>query len=118
VVIKEIEVEYRELRSTGYPSYNNVTHGISLRAQLHDGDTDYDVLAKLQKRAIEEVKIAHGDVVSTTESIVSVAAINELSSRVGLLSNVLRGGFLNGVAKERLEQVEKATQALVDNIPF
>lgn len=32
MIIKEIEVEYRELRSTGYPSFNNITHGVSLRA--------------------------------------------------------------------------------------
>ena len=120
MIIKEIEVEYRELRSQGYPSYNNVTHGITLRAQLEEDDSEGTCRTTLQLKAKQIVKTAHGDDVDWSDKVaVKAGSVSELRTDVRLLSDVLRGGFLNGEAAERLADVEAVSESLFNStIPF
>lgn len=117
MIITTIEVEYRELRSKGYPSFNNITHGVSLRAELAVGENESDALARLQQRASEEVRIAHGDVVEVKPKDNSVL---ELCSYVLRLHKTLEGGsVLNSEAKACLTLADEiATKLSGDNVPF
>jgi hypothetical protein len=52
---------YGELRSSGYPSFSNTRHEVTLLASLEEGDTALEALAKLEGYAKAEVKRRFGD---------------------------------------------------------
>jgi hypothetical protein len=65
--IDRVEVTYGELRSTGYPTFSNKRHELTLGAALEAGECARAVQAKLYELAKREVKKAFGDNVDQTE---------------------------------------------------
>lgn len=59
--IKTVTVEYKELRSAGYPNFSNKSFGICYSAEVESFDDPEDVKRKLLEKAIKEVKLLHGD---------------------------------------------------------
>lgn len=59
--IFQVAVTYGELRSTGYPSFSNTRHEVSLYARLEDGETAAETIAKLREAAKADVKRQFGD---------------------------------------------------------
>lgn len=61
--IKSVSVTYGELRSTGYPTFSNTRHELTLEADLTEGDTPRGVCERLRSIAKHEVKKLFGDAV-------------------------------------------------------
>lgn len=59
--IFRVGVTYGELRSTGYTSFSNTRHEVSITAALEEGETGQDVIRKLEQFAKDEVKRQFGD---------------------------------------------------------
>lgn len=59
--IHRVEVTYGELRSSGYPSFSNKRHEISLRATLEPGDSAKSAVERLHGYAKAEVQRLFGD---------------------------------------------------------
>jgi hypothetical protein len=54
-------VNYGELRSTGYPSFSNTRHEVSILAALEEGETAQEAIRKLDLHARAEVQRQFGD---------------------------------------------------------
>jgi UDP-N-acetylmuramyl pentapeptide synthase len=65
--INRVEVTYGELRSTGYPTFSNKRHELTLGATLEAGESARAVHAKLSELAKREVRKAFGDNVDQSE---------------------------------------------------
>ena len=65
--IDRVEVTYGELRSTGYPTFSNKRHELTLGAALESGESARAVQAKLHELAKREVRKAFGDNVDQSE---------------------------------------------------
>jgi hypothetical protein len=65
--IDRVEVTYGELRSTGFPTFSNKRHELTLGAALEAGESARAVQAKLHELAKREVRRAFGDNVDQTE---------------------------------------------------
>ena len=65
--IDKIAVTYGELRSSGYPSFSNKRHEITLEAALEPGESARQVKDRLHELAKREVRLAFGDNVDQTE---------------------------------------------------
>lgn len=59
--INEVTIEYKELRSSGFPTFSNKTYGITYSAKLDDTDDADDIKRRLLAKAIKEVRLLHGD---------------------------------------------------------
>jgi len=59
--IKTVTVEYKELRSAGYPNFSNVTYGLNYTADVEENEDVNAVKRLLLEKAIKEVKLLHGD---------------------------------------------------------
>jgi len=59
--IKTVTVEYKELRSSGYPNFSNATYGMAYSAEIDDGENIDEVKRYLLEKAIREVKLLHGE---------------------------------------------------------
>jgi len=59
--IEKITVRYGELRSTGYPSFNNKRVEVELCAALQPGEVPRQQKDRLLGHAMEAVKEAFGD---------------------------------------------------------
>lgn len=59
--IKKITVEYKELRSTGYPNFSNQTYGIAYEAEITEDQNPDECRRELMQRVIKEVKQLHGE---------------------------------------------------------
>jgi len=59
--INKVAVTYGELRSTGYPTFSNKRHELTLEASLEPGESARNVKDRLQDLAKREVCKAFGD---------------------------------------------------------
>ena len=59
--IKEITVEYSELRSSGYPNFSNKKYGLSVSATVGENETPKQVKDTITKNIIDQVKMFFGD---------------------------------------------------------
>lgn len=116
--ITKVTAEYGELRSTGYPKFENKKHAISYEAQIGPDD-DFDQLRRLlHARAVADVKRLFGDDVEGPDlkphSQTSSEMIDAARSLIASLSNsfVLSENVLN-----QIERLRKATDAF-DQTPF
>jgi len=65
--IDRVAVTYGELRSTGYPTFSNKRHEVTLEAALEPGESARIVKDKLSELAVREVRKAFGDNMEQTE---------------------------------------------------
>ena len=65
--IERVTVTYGELRSTGYPTFSNKRHELTLEATLEPGESARTVKDRLHELAKREVRVAFGDNVNQTE---------------------------------------------------
>lgn len=65
--IEKVTVTYGELRSSGYRTFSNTRHEITLQASLETGESARDVKDRLGELAKREVRLAFGDNVDQTE---------------------------------------------------
>jgi hypothetical protein len=59
--IKSVSIEFKELRSAGYPSFCNKTFGVGYQADVEDSENPDEVKRELLERAMTDVKRLHGD---------------------------------------------------------
>ncbi len=65
--IEKVTVTYGELRSTGYPTFSNKRHELTLEASLGPGESARTVKDRLHELAKREVRKAFGDNVDQCE---------------------------------------------------
>ena len=59
--IVKIGVEYKELRSSGYPNFSNTTYGVNYEAEVLESEDKEVCRRQLMEKAIKDVKTLHGD---------------------------------------------------------
>jgi hypothetical protein len=67
VKIEKVAVTYGELRSTGYPTFSNKRHELTLEASLEPGESARAAKDRLCELAKREVRKAFGDNVDQCE---------------------------------------------------
>lgn len=71
--INAVSITYGELRSTGFPSFSNTRHELTLGATLDPGETARTVQNQLMDIAKREVRRAFGDNVDQKELPLDIA---------------------------------------------
>lgn len=118
--ITKVGVEYRELRSTGYPNFSNVTHGVTLEAEVGLEEQPVKVRAYLRTVAIQEVKTLFGDpgeVRSDAEVRVSKDALDALVSVAEDIDNSV-GYWASDDLQEKARQLGQRARDIMEPIPF
>lgn len=59
--ITKIGVEYKELKSSGYPSFSNTTYGVVYEAEVLESEDKEACRRDLMAKAIKDVKQLHGE---------------------------------------------------------